>query len=74
VRRLGHGPKTCIFLESVYDEDGGGYVPPKRRLTFNGLYGVISHKIVLFRSIMSNETVKYTPNTTLSVNDHLDHF
>jgi hypothetical protein len=26
------------------------YVPPKRRLTFNGLYGVISHKMVLFIS------------------------
>jgi hypothetical protein len=26
------------------------YVPPKRRLTFNGLHGVISQKIVLFSS------------------------
>jgi hypothetical protein len=24
------------------------HVPPKRRLTFNGLHGVISHKIELF--------------------------
>jgi hypothetical protein len=24
------------------------YVPPKRRLTFNGLHGFISQKIVLF--------------------------
>jgi hypothetical protein len=30
-------------------EDGGDIVPPKRRLTPNGLHGVISQKIVLFR-------------------------
>jgi hypothetical protein len=28
-------------------EDGGGYVPPKRRFTFNGLYGIISRKTEL---------------------------
>jgi hypothetical protein len=26
-------------------------VPPKRRLTFNGLHGVISHKLELFNSV-----------------------
>jgi hypothetical protein len=25
------------------------YVPPKRRLTLNGLHGVISHKLILFK-------------------------
>jgi hypothetical protein len=28
------------------------YVPPKRRLTFNGLHGVISQKMVLFDSTL----------------------
>jgi hypothetical protein len=28
------------------------YIPPKRRLTFNGLYGVISQKIVIFNLLM----------------------
>jgi hypothetical protein len=31
-----------------FDLDDEGDVPPKRRLTFNGLHGVISQKIVLF--------------------------
>jgi hypothetical protein len=31
-----------------YDPEDGGDVPPKRRLPFNGLHGVISQKIVLF--------------------------
>jgi hypothetical protein len=31
------------------------YVPPKRRLTFSGLHGVISQKIVLFKVIFSFE-------------------
>jgi hypothetical protein len=29
-------------------EDGGGHVPPKRPVNFNGLHGVISQKIELF--------------------------
>jgi hypothetical protein len=43
---------TCFhagFLLALFfdPEDGGDYVPPKHRLTFNGLHGVISQKIVL---------------------------
>jgi hypothetical protein len=32
----------------MFGSEDGGDVPPKRRLTFNGLHGVISQKIVLF--------------------------
>jgi hypothetical protein len=44
---------TCFhagFLPNLflYPEDGGD-VPPKRRLTLNGLHGGISQKIVLFK-------------------------
>jgi hypothetical protein len=32
-------------LDLFFDPEDGGDVPPKRPLTFNGLHGVISHKI-----------------------------
>jgi hypothetical protein len=47
------------------------YVPPKRRLTFNGLHDVISQKVVLFITTAvrtSNPTWKcpnYGPNEVL---------
>jgi hypothetical protein len=50
-------------------EDGGDYVPPKRRLTFNKLHGIISQKIVLwfkvlFRpSFLVTELLSYSPST-----------
>jgi hypothetical protein len=31
-------------------EDGGRYIPPKRELAFNGVHGVISQKMELFKS------------------------
>jgi hypothetical protein len=31
--------------------EDGGYVSPKRRLTFNGVYGVISQKTELYMTI-----------------------
>jgi hypothetical protein len=31
------------------EREVGNYIPPKRRLTFNGLYGVISQKIYLHK-------------------------
>jgi hypothetical protein len=37
------------LLALFFDPEDGGDVPPKRRLTFDGLYGVISQKIFLFR-------------------------
>jgi hypothetical protein len=37
-----------FLLGIFFDPEDGGDVPPKRRLTFNGLHGVISQKIVLF--------------------------
>jgi hypothetical protein len=33
----------------ILDPENGDDIPPKRRLTFNGLYGVISQKIALFK-------------------------
>jgi hypothetical protein len=38
-----------FLLGLFFDPEDGGDVPPKRRLTFNGLYGVISQKIGLFK-------------------------
>jgi hypothetical protein len=35
-------------LGLLFDPEDGGDVPPKRRLTFNGLQGVISQKTVFF--------------------------
>jgi hypothetical protein len=43
---------TCFHTDvfrDLFDPEDGGDVPPKRRLTFNGLHGVIYQKIVLFR-------------------------
>jgi hypothetical protein len=37
-----------IPLGLLFDPEDGGDVPPKLRLTFNGLHGVVSQKIVLF--------------------------
>jgi hypothetical protein len=40
------------------------YVPPKRRLTFNGLHRVVSQKILLFRVLVclsETSTPEYTP-------------
>jgi hypothetical protein len=39
-------------LLAAYFYTGFCSVPPKRRLTFNGLHGVISQKIVLFNIMM----------------------
>jgi hypothetical protein len=42
---------TCFhagILLGLFDPEDGGDVSPKRRLTFNGLHGVISPKILLF--------------------------
>jgi hypothetical protein len=35
-------------LLDLFDPEDGGDVPSKHQLTFNGLHGVISQKIVLF--------------------------
>jgi hypothetical protein len=35
------GGKLALF----FDPEEGGDIPPKRRLTFSGLHGVISKKI-----------------------------
>jgi hypothetical protein len=35
---------ACILL-GLFDPEDGGDIPPKRRLTFNGLQGIISQKI-----------------------------
>jgi hypothetical protein len=35
-------------LDLFFDPEDGGDVPPKRRLTLNGLHGVISQKMILF--------------------------
>jgi hypothetical protein len=37
-----------FLLGLVFDPEDGGDVPPKRRLIFNGLHGIISQKTVLF--------------------------
>jgi hypothetical protein len=42
--------QTGFLLGLFFDpEDGGDMFLPKRRLIFNGLHGVISQKIVLFK-------------------------
>jgi hypothetical protein len=38
-----------FLLGLFFDPEVGGFFPPKRRLNFNGLHGVISQKTVLFR-------------------------
>jgi hypothetical protein len=39
---------SFYFLVLLFDPEDGSDVPPKRRLTFIGLHGVISQKIALF--------------------------
>jgi hypothetical protein len=43
---------TCLLAVCCsayfFDPEDGGDVPPKRRFTLNGLYGVISQKMILF--------------------------
>jgi hypothetical protein len=40
-----------ILLGSLFHHDDGGDVPPKRWVTFNGLEGVIFHKLEFFKTI-----------------------
>jgi hypothetical protein len=50
-RRFGGMPPALTLVScSVYffDPEDGGDVPPKRRLTLNGLHGTISQKMILF--------------------------
>jgi hypothetical protein len=48
---------TCFhagfLLGLFFDPEDGSDVPPKRRLTFSGVHGVISEKIILFKSLRS---------------------
>jgi hypothetical protein len=41
------------LLGLFFDPEDGGDVSPKRKLTFNGLHGVISQKIELFRKFLA---------------------
>jgi hypothetical protein len=52
----------CFLLGLFFDPEDGGDMFPKRRLTFNGLHGVISQKIVLFIT-----TAVRTSNPTKSI-------
>jgi hypothetical protein len=40
--------RSPLKVNRVSEERGSAYVPPKRRLTFNGVYGVIPQKTELF--------------------------
>jgi hypothetical protein len=60
--------RNCLlhagFLLSLLfnTEDGGHNVPPKRRLTFDGLQGLISHKISLHNYRYGQPQILQTPN------------
>jgi hypothetical protein len=59
----GHMLSTCLLaglLNYFFDPEDGGDVPPKRRLKLNGLHGVISQKMILFK-------LRYT-----SINSHMN--
>jgi hypothetical protein len=43
------------ILLDLFDPEDGGDAPPKHRLTFNGLHGVISQKLLLFITRLNRE-------------------
>jgi hypothetical protein len=68
--------KADFFLDLNFHTDPDpeiGDVPPKRRLTFNRLHGVVSLKIVLFTTKLffgKSYSVKYSPNREIfQIND-----
>jgi hypothetical protein len=40
------------MLLGLFDPEDGGDVPPKHRLTFNGLHGVVPQKIIPFKAVV----------------------
>jgi hypothetical protein len=48
-----HAGFLCGLL---FDPEDGGDVPPRRRLTFNGLYGITSQKTELFTLFLVKRT------------------
>jgi hypothetical protein len=46
-----------FLLGSLFDPEDGGEFPSKRWLTFKGLHGVISQKIVLFTNYERNSKI-----------------
>jgi hypothetical protein len=48
-RKISQQETSVKAGDLFFDPEDGGDVPPKRRLTFNGLHGVISQNMVLFK-------------------------
>jgi hypothetical protein len=70
--------KSTIFfhagflLSLFFDPEGGGDVPPKGRLTLNGLHGVISQKRVGYPSqVRVTLRPKGSRSVSLGVEPHL---
>jgi hypothetical protein len=53
-------------------QDGRRHVPPKRRLTFNGLYGVISLKTEVFIGLYGLLTLKIPYTFNININITID--
>jgi hypothetical protein len=53
--------KVVFLLRLLFDIEEGKYILPKRRLTFNGLHGVISRKVHSHRceDLKSNKSLYF---------------
>jgi hypothetical protein len=58
VNRLASSFHAGILRGLLDPENGSDYVPPESRLTFNGLHGLISHKVVFFNNNIGNYAMK----------------
>jgi hypothetical protein len=66
-----HQLHACFLLGLFFDAEDGGDVPPKRRLTINGLHGVMSQKIELFgKCLIPHEGRDFTE---MNYNIHAPH-
>jgi hypothetical protein len=60
---------TCFhagfLLGLFFEPENGGDIPPKHRLPFNGIHGVISQKIMLFKKcffVVSVQSLRVAEN------------
>jgi hypothetical protein len=72
VRSLAYS--LTLKKETTYNNNNNNNIPPKRRLTFNGLHGVIFHKreLLITTVVRTSNPTRYTYMATSSPISHED--
>jgi hypothetical protein len=63
--KAGGKQSAGFLLGSFLNPEDGGDVPPKCRLTFNGLHGIISQKTELFKFLTALSVIKISVDIIL---------